>query len=67
MLDAVDATPEPSTDETRVIGHRWSAPSFAARDFLARNAVPYRWYGVDERRASGCSTRPGRTARRCRW
>src|SRR6266540_1036728 len=48
LLDLWRSTPEPSTDETRVIGHRWSAPSFAARDFLARNAVPYRWLGVDE-------------------
>ena len=32
----------------KIVGHRWSAPSFAARDFLARNAVPYRWYSVDE-------------------
>ncbi len=48
MLDLWKSTPEPSADETRVIGHRWSAPSFAARDFLARNAVPYRWYGVDD-------------------
>ena len=48
MLDLWKATPEPSTDETRVIGHRWSAPSFAARDFLARNAVPYRWLNVDD-------------------
>src|SRR6266511_3069132 len=48
MIDLWRSTPEPSTDETRVIGHRWSAPSFAARDFLARNAVPYRWLGVDE-------------------
>ncbi len=48
MLDLWKSTPEPSTDETRVIGHRWSAPSFAARDFLARNAVPYRWLSVDD-------------------
>jgi thioredoxin reductase (NADPH) len=34
--------------ETKVIGHRWSAPSFEARDFLARNAVPYRWFMADE-------------------
>jgi thioredoxin reductase (NADPH) len=32
----------------RIVGHRWSAPSYKARDFLARNAVPYRWYSVDE-------------------
>ncbi len=34
--------------ETRVVGHRWSAPSFEIRDFLARNAVPYRWVSVEE-------------------
>ncbi|HXV94543.1 MAG TPA: FAD-dependent oxidoreductase [Pseudonocardia sp.] len=37
-----------TVEETRVVGHRWSAESFAARDFLARNSVPYRWYSVDE-------------------
>ncbi|HEY1968582.1 MAG TPA: FAD-dependent oxidoreductase, partial [Pseudonocardia sp.] len=35
-------------EETKVIGHRWSAPSFKARDFLARNAVPYRYFSVDD-------------------
>src|SRR5215469_61172 len=34
--------------ETKVIGHRWSAPSSQLRDFLARNQVPYRWYSVEE-------------------
>jgi len=34
--------------ETKVIGHRWSAPSSQLRDFLARNQVPYRWYSVDD-------------------
>jgi thioredoxin reductase (NADPH) len=34
--------------ETKVVGHRWSAPSTAMRDFLARNQVPYRWYSADE-------------------
>jgi thioredoxin reductase (NADPH) len=48
MLDLWRSTPEHSTDETRVIGHRWSAPSFVTRDFLARNAVPFRWFGVDD-------------------
>jgi thioredoxin reductase (NADPH) len=37
-----------SIEETKVLGHRWSAESFAARDFLARNAVPYRWYNIEE-------------------
>jgi thioredoxin reductase (NADPH) len=35
-------------DEVRVLGHRWSAECFAARDFLARNSVPYRYYSIDE-------------------
>lgn len=48
MLELWKSTPAVSSDETRVIGHRWSAPSFAARDFLARNAVPYQWLGVDD-------------------
>jgi thioredoxin reductase (NADPH) len=34
--------------ETKVVGHRWSAPSAQLRDFLARNQVPYRWYSVDD-------------------
>ncbi|MFC6015889.1 FAD-dependent oxidoreductase [Plantactinospora solaniradicis] len=48
LLDAWAATPETTTNEVRVIGHRWSAPSFAVRDFLARNLVPYRWLLADE-------------------
>ena len=35
-------------DETKLVGHRWSSESFRARDFLARNSVPYRWYSVVE-------------------
>ncbi len=35
-------------EETRVVGHRWSAECFAARDFLARNSVPYRYYSIEE-------------------
>jgi thioredoxin reductase (NADPH) len=35
-------------DETKLVGHRWSSESYRARDFLARNSVPYRWYSVDE-------------------
>ena len=33
--------------EAKLVGHRWSAPSTAMRDFLARNQVPYRWYASD--------------------
>ena len=38
--------PEPS-DRIRVVGHRWSKASHDARDFLARNQVPYRWLDVE--------------------
>ncbi|MFE4539503.1 FAD-dependent oxidoreductase [Streptomyces scopuliridis] len=48
LLDAWATTPDPGINETRVVGHRWSAPSFAVRDFLARNLVPYRWLPADE-------------------
>jgi thioredoxin reductase (NADPH) len=48
MIRAWHESRDAAVDDVRLVGHRWSAPSFAARDFLARNAVPYRWYNVDE-------------------
>ena len=30
-----------------MVGHRWSKESHDARDFLARNQVPYRWLDVE--------------------
>jgi thioredoxin reductase (NADPH) len=48
LLEAWHAIPDPAMNETRVIGHRWSAESYAVRDFLARNLVPYRWLLADE-------------------
>jgi thioredoxin reductase (NADPH) len=48
MLDTYHAAGDAEVRETKVVGHRWSAPSFEVRDFLARNAVPYRWFVVDE-------------------
>ena len=48
MLETWKATGDAAVDEIKLVGHRWSAPSFAARDFLARNAVPYRWFSVEE-------------------
>ncbi|MFG2767457.1 FAD-dependent oxidoreductase [Streptomyces rubiginosohelvolus] len=42
---ASDFRPVP---ETKMVGHRWSAPSSRVREFLARNQVPYRWYSSDE-------------------
>ncbi len=38
--------PQPS-DRIRVVGHRWSRESHDARDFLARNQVPYSWLDIE--------------------
>jgi thioredoxin reductase (NADPH) len=48
MIAAWRDSHDGAVEDVKLIGHRWSAPSFRARDFLARNAVPYRWYSVDE-------------------
>jgi thioredoxin reductase (NADPH) len=48
MVETWLASPEAALADVRIVGHPWSAPSFAARDFLARNAVPYRWFSVEE-------------------
>jgi thioredoxin reductase (NADPH) len=48
MIRAWEDSPDAAVEDVKLIGHRWSAPSFRTRDFLARNAVPYRWYSVDE-------------------
>jgi|SRR5665811_226496 len=43
LLDDWMAGYRPNFDGIRVVGHRWSPESHAARDFLARNQVPYLW------------------------
>ncbi|NES31602.1 response regulator [Micromonospora terminaliae] len=48
LLAAWTAGAATATAELRVVGHRWSAPSFKARDFLARNLVPFRWVLADQ-------------------
>ncbi|MCA2216419.1 FAD-dependent oxidoreductase [Jidongwangia harbinensis] len=48
LLDAWQATGDRELDDIRVVGHRWSEPSYQIRDFLARNLVPYRWLSADE-------------------
>ncbi|HET9383680.1 MAG TPA: response regulator, partial [Gemmatimonadales bacterium] len=34
-------------DGVRVAGSRWSPQSFAVRDFLSRNQIPYQWIDID--------------------
>src|SRR2546423_3664218 len=48
LLEAYKAAGEREVEEVKVVGHRWSEPSYRMRDFLARNLVPYRWFGADE-------------------
>ena len=48
LIETWRAVGQRPADEIRVVGHRWSADCFAARDFLARNAVPYRYHSTDE-------------------
>ena len=48
MLESWLSADHRPVPETKVIGHRWSARSSEVREFLARNMVPYRWYGSDD-------------------
>ena len=38
----------PTFEGIRIVGSRWSPQSYAARDFLVRNQVPYQWVDIDE-------------------
>ena len=38
----------PAFEGIRVVGSRWSPPSYAAREFLARNQIPYQWVDLDQ-------------------
>jgi thioredoxin reductase (NADPH) len=48
LIETWRAVGQRPVDEIRVVGHRWSAECYAARDFLARNSVPYRYHSIDE-------------------
>ncbi len=47
MLDSYAHDGDAVRADVTVVGHRWSAPSSATREFLARNAVPYSWVTSD--------------------
>jgi thioredoxin reductase (NADPH) len=47
LLDDWMASYRPPISGVRLIGHRWSPDTHRARDFLARNQVPYRWSDLD--------------------
>ena len=48
LIEAWLATGDRELEDIRVVGHRWSEPSYQIRDFLARNLVPYRWLAADD-------------------
>jgi thioredoxin reductase (NADPH) len=48
LIEMWQTTDEQPVSRTQVVGHRWSAPSFEIRDFLALNSVPYRWLTSEE-------------------
>jgi len=48
LLAEWSARVRPVFEGIRVAGSRWSPQSYAAREFLARNQVPYRWVDIDE-------------------
>jgi thioredoxin reductase (NADPH) len=48
LIDAWQATGDHEVEDIRVVGHRWSEPSYQIRDFLARNLVPYKWLAADD-------------------
>jgi thioredoxin reductase (NADPH) len=47
LLDDWLATFQPPFEGIRVIGNRWSPQSHEAKDFLARNQVPYQWLDIE--------------------
>ncbi len=47
LLEEWQASYRRPFEGVRVLGHRWSPASYAVRDFLARNLVPYRWFDVE--------------------
>ncbi|HST72860.1 NAD(P)/FAD-dependent oxidoreductase [Kocuria rosea] len=48
LLESWWATERRTAPATTIVGHRWSARSFAVRDFLARNQLPYRWVSAED-------------------
>ncbi|WP_206184666.1 FAD-dependent oxidoreductase [Thermoactinospora rubra] len=52
QLEAWQRTDRVPPAELRVVGDRWSAPSYKVREFLARNHVPYRWMLAEEPEAA---------------
>ena len=48
LLGEWRARTRPSRVGIRVLGSQWSPQSFAAKEFLSRNRIPYEWVDVDQ-------------------
>ena len=48
LLEAWRRAPERPIPDTKIVGNRWSAPSWHVRDFLARNGLSYKWFLSDD-------------------
>jgi thioredoxin reductase (NADPH) len=48
LLADWSAKARPAFEGVRVIGSRWSPQSYATRDFLSRNQIPYQWIDIDQ-------------------
>ena len=48
LLAEWSAHARPIFEGIRIVGSPWSPQSFATRDFLARNQVPYQWIDIDQ-------------------
>jgi thioredoxin reductase (NADPH) len=48
LLGEWRARTRPTFEGIRVLGSQWSPQSFAAKEFLSRNRVPYEWVDVDQ-------------------
>src|SRR5215472_594045 len=47
LLDEWQAAFKPAFEGIRLLGARWSPQSYALREFLARNRVPYQWLDIE--------------------
>ncbi len=47
LLEDWRANYRPPFEGVRVLGSRWSQKSYEARDFLARNQIPYQWLDIE--------------------
>ncbi len=47
LLNDWTANVTPPYDGIRLVGAKWSPQSYAAKEFLSRNLIPYQWIDVD--------------------